>query len=346
MKQPRYLINICLVLLFTLGALYLALKDNFDLVYRTISSLNPILLLIILGWGALYTIVWGLVFAIYGKKYVPGYRLRQGVSIAFVGAFFAGITPSSTGGQFGQAYILKKQGMKMSHAVSVLWTDFVIYQATMMAMVTVLFLLKFQQYSSQNMWFNIILVGYLINFIVIVVLMTVPLLPGFYTRLAGWLAKLVCKLHLSRNPEHLKESWTLQVHSFTQESKILLQDKKRLFYSVLVNIVRIGLLCALPYVIARAMNIHLSLAHLVDVMALSSFVLMANSFIPIPGASGGTEVVFLLLFSPLMHQLTSAVMVLWRFSSYHLVILLGAIIFILAKARYERGAKRRRKGIV
>lgn len=346
MKQPRYLFNICLVLLFTLGALYLALKDNFDLVYQTISSLHPILFLMILGWGALYTLVWGLVFVIYGKKYVQDYRLRHGVAVAFVGAFFAGITPSSTGGQFGQAYLLKKQGMKMSHAISVLWTDFVVYQATMMAMVTLLFLLKFQQYSSQNIWFNIILVGYLINLVVIVVLMTVPLLPGFYTRLAGGLAKLVCKLHLSHDPERLKESWSLQVQSFTQESKILLQDKKRLFYSVLVNVVRIGLLCALPYVIARAMNINLSLDHLVDVMALSSFVLMANSFIPIPGASGGTEVVFLLLFTPLMHKLTSAVMVLWRFSSYHLVILIGAIIFALAKARHERSAKRRRKGIV
>ena len=38
----------------------------------------------------------------------------------------------------------------------------------------------------------------------------------------------------------------------------------------------------------------------IDVMALSSFVTMANSFIPIPGASGGTEVVFSLLFSGMM----------------------------------------------
>ena len=56
--------------------------------------------------------------------------------------------------------------------------------------------------------------------------------------------------------------------------------------------------------IALALHIPLKMSEFIDVMALSSFVTMANSFIPIPGASGGTEMVFALLFGSLMKNLT------------------------------------------
>ena len=76
---------------------------------------------------------------------------------------------------------------------------------------------------------------------------------------------------------------------------------------------------------ALALHIPLKMNELIDVMALSSFVTMANSFIPIPGASGGTEVVFSLLFSGMMKNLTGAVLVLWRFSTFHIVLIIVGI---------------------
>ena len=105
---------------------------------------------------------------------------------------------------------------------------------------------------------------------------------------------------------------------------------------MLINFVRLTLLYALPYVIAVLVGIHLPLSKLLDVIALSSFVTMANSFIPIPGASGGTEMMFSIVFSLLFHSLTSAVLILWRVSTYHIILVLGGIIFMVAKAYYER----------
>jgi uncharacterized membrane protein YbhN (UPF0104 family) len=132
------------------------------------------------------------------------------------------------------------------------------------------------------------------------------------------------------------ESWTLQVTSFTSEAKALSKDKKRILICALINTVRLGLLYSLPFAIAKALHIQIDGSKLLDVMALSSFVLMANSFIPIPGASGGTEVVFMLLFDGMMHPLTGAVMVLWRFSTYHLIVLIGGMLFAGLKNYYEK----------
>ena len=52
--------------------------------------------------------------------------------------------------------------------------------------------------------------------------------------------------------------------------------------------------------------------------------------------SNDTEVVFSLLFSGMMKNLTGAVLVLWRFSTYHIVLIIGGILFVLVKNHYER----------
>ena len=256
--------------------------------------------------------------------------------MAFIGSFFSGITPSSTGGQFVQAYIMKKQGIKVSDGASLLWADFIIYQTTMMIYVSILFLLRFAYYSAQSAWFNIILLGYIINAVVVVALYTIALFPSIYIKLSRTLVKALSKLHILKNPEKTLDSWTLQVTSFTREIKVLAKDKKSILLCVCINVVRLSLYYSLPFVIALALHIPLKMNEFIDVMALSSFVTMANSFIPIPGASGGTEVVFSLLFSGMMKNLTGAVLVLWRFSTYHIVLIIGGILFVFVKNHYER----------
>lgn len=340
MKKQKYAFNVILILALTLGALWYALKDNYKEVLSAIHNMSLPCLVLILCWGALYTAVWGLVYFVFGRKYVAKYSIGNGIAVAFVGSFFAGITPSSTGGQFGQVYIMKKQGIKVSDSISLLWADFIIYQTTMMVYCTILFLMKYAYYSAQSAWFNIILLGYLINLLVIVALYTIALFPKVYIRITTWLAKFMSRFKFIKNPEKTVQSWTLQMTQFTNEVKSLSNDKKRIVICVFVNFIRLSLLYSLPYVIARFMNIPLSNNQIIDVMALSSFVLMANSFIPIPGASGGTELVFALLFNPLMSTLTSAVLVLWRFSTYHFVLLVGGILFALLKSHYEKQKNR------
>ena len=336
MKNQKMIVNILVIVLLTVGALWFALKDNYQIILESITKMNPFSLLLILLWGVLYTVVWGLAYFVLGKKYVDSYTISKGIVVAFVGSFFAGVTPSSTGGQFGQAYILKKQGIKMSDSISLLWADFIVYQTTMMIYVTILFLLKYAYYSSQASWIHLIFLGYLINAIVILALYTIALFPKIYIKISNVVAKLLSRFKFIKNPEKMIASWNVQVTQFTSEIKELSKDKKRIFLCSLINFVRLTLLYSLPYAIAIALHIPLETSQLVDVVALSSFVLMANSFIPIPGASGGTEIVFALLFQGMMGSLTGAVLVLWRFSSYHIVVLLGAILFLTIKNRYEK----------
>lgn len=333
--NKKYLFNIVLILALTFVAMYFALKDDYKLAMQALERMNTFNMILVLSWGLLFTMVWGISYQILGAKYKKNYSLLEGINVAFIGNFFAGITPSSTGGQIGQIYVLKKQGISYSDGASLLWADFIIYQTTMMIYVTILFALRFTHYVNLSAWFWIVFAGYLKNVVVIVILYTIAIFPVFYLRLIDKLLNVVSRFKFFKKREAALVKTKDTITRFTKEIKHLSQDRVLIVKCMLVNIVRLSLHFSLPYFVARGIGIDVHLNQFVDVMALSSFVTMANSFIPLPGASGGTEVVFSLLFRGMFGALTGAVLLLWRISSYYIPMIAGALIFIVFKNRHD-----------
>ena len=63
-------------------------------------------------------------------------------------------------------------------------------------------------------------------------------------------------------------------------------------------------------------------------IGICSFVYMITAFVPIPGASGGSEGVYYMLFSPILGSVgTPTSMLIWRFMTYYLGLILGAVVF-------------------
>ena len=207
-----------------------------------------------------------------------------------------------------------------------------------MLYVTILFLARFSHFMAiiGPLFFGILL-GYLVNVCVIGVLWTMALFPRLYVRLSQGCVKILAKLHIVKNKEKTLSSWTAQMESFTTEIKKMQHEKKMILQAVVLNIVRMTIQFTLPYFIMKAMGVSVGADRFIDCLALSSFVLMANAFIPIPGASGGTELVFTALFQSVVKHaaLASGVMILWRFSTYHVVMLVGAVVFLFLKRKYD-----------
>lgn len=336
-NSKRYVLNFLLIIGFTLLVLWFSLKDDYQSMINQLTGVPWYWLIIILCWGLLYNCIIAWIYKTFGKKYKKEYSNIEALENAFVGTFFSGITPSATGGQFGQVYIMKKQGIKISDAASLLWADFIVYQTTMMIYVTILFLLVFKDVYEKNAFFLLVFCGYIVNICVIGALWTMALFPKAFVKLSRWGVILLCKLHLIRNREATLSAWTIQIESFTSEIKRLKQDKQLILKTVLINVLRLTMLYSLPYIVCLAMNRPLPLSLLATVIAMSSFVTMANTFIPIPGASGGTEWAFVAIFSGIIDStLAKSVMILWRFSTYHFVMIVGGLIFIVAKRKYDK----------
>ena len=333
-----YVLNFLLILLLTIVALWFSLKDQYREVILLFAGMKWYSLAIVLIWGIVYACVVGCILTVLAKKNKKDYRYIDGITTGFIGMFFNGITPSSTGGQFAQAYIFKKQGIKISDAASILWADFIIYQTTMMIYVTILFMMRFSHFMDLvGVWFWAIFIGYIINIFVILFLWTVAFFPKVYTRLSTCVISFLARIHIIKNKEKVTLNLAIQVDGFIAEIKRLKHEKDIIIKTVFLNIVRMTLQFILPFCIMRLMFVPVGMDRFVDCLALSSFVLMANAFIPVPGASGGTELIFTALFQSMIQSsvLASGVMILWRFSTYHIVMIVGAVVFLIAKHKFE-----------
>lgn len=338
MKKKSYIINFALILSLTILALWFALRENFHDVMQILSNLKWYWFIAIFLYGAAYNCIIGWIYMLLGRKNKANYTYKEGLQNAFVGAFFSGITPSATGGQFAQAYVLKNQGIKLSDGASILWIDFIIYQSVMVAYTTVLMILRFNYYYTEHSsFFFLVLIGYIVNSAVIVFLFTMAFFPKVYQKLSVWIVALLGKLKIVKDPTKVTNAWNVQLQSFTQEIKKIKHMKKMIFQCVILNVVRLTVLYTLPLFIAFALGLETSWGMLLDIITMSAFVSVANAFFPVPGASGGTEAAFMLIFSTMFASAaTNSIMILWRFATYHLIILIGGLVFVVLKNRYDR----------
>lgn len=338
MKKRNYIINFGLILGLTILGLWFALRENFHDVIALLRNLKWYWLLAIFLYGAAYNLIIGWIYKILGRKNKANYSYKEGMQVAFVGAFFSGVTPSATGGQFGQAYIMKNQGIKISDGASILWIDFIIYQSVMVAYTTVLMLLRFNYYyTEQSAFFILVLIGYVVNSAVIVLLFTMAFFPKVYERLSAYVVKLGAKVKLIKDPNKTMVAWNTQLQAFTKEIKKIKHMKKMIFKCVILNIIRLTILYTLPLFIAFTLGVDTNMGMLLDVITMSAFVSVANAFFPVPGASGGTEAAFMLIFSTMFTSVaTNSIMILWRFATYHFIILIGGLTFLYLKHKYDR----------
>ena len=63
-------------------------------------------------------------------------------------------------------------------------------------------------------------------------------------------------------------------------------------------------------------------------IVLVSFISIISSYVPLPGGIGGQEYLFILMFGVYVNQpLLSSLMIMWRFITYYLPMIVGAVIF-------------------
>ncbi len=331
--MKSYAFNITLVVVFTGFILWLTLKDNYHEIITMLSNVHRGWLLVVIFLAIFYQVIIGWILRRLTILSNPKYKFSQGVINAFVASFFHGVTPSASGGQLAQVYIFKKQGVGLTDAASVLWMDFIIYQATMVVSVLILILLRFSYFFGNfSQFFVLVLFGFAINSIIIVGLWALVTFPKAYRWISTKGIEIGHKLHIVKNKEKVLSSLNVQLEKFAKETHKLKTHKKTIVVSVLANFLRMFVYYSIPFFCAKALNIEVGIGDLLNILALSSFVSMINCFIPIPGASGGTEATFVLMFSTIFGTISAtSTMILWRLMTYYFVMVLGGLVFIYAK---------------
>lgn len=261
-------------------------------------------------------------------------------NIANCAQFYNGITPFASGGQPFQVYYYTKVNIKPNVSTSVIMMNFIIHQLVLNVISIIAIILYFNELILKtNLGFRIaIIIGFSINFAILFILITISLskkVKGFFI----WLVGLVFSIKpLRKKKDSMKEKTSEFFDNFQVCFKELFQHIKVLLLDIVVKIISFAAYFLIPYFIFEALGVEVGLSNIPYIMWMTAFAFVIMSFMPTPGASGGAEWAFNEVFIALpgmTKTIALSAILLWRFITYYLVMILGAISAMLVKKRED-----------
>ena len=371
-SKKSYLISFLLVIVLTIGTLFLSLYSagegdfalGFQVIWSALSNSDPLWLLAIFGIMLASYFIEALVLVVFCRLYTRHYYFHQGLANAMIGAFYNNVTPSASGGQVMQVYTLKKQGIEISNAASIMVMWFIIYQMALISFDVIAILFEWQTIASIRSFqipnFSLfgwdgtitltplIIIGFGLNIGVILMLLLMSYSHHFHNFIMHYVVGFLGKIHILKNPDKTRENLRVQVENFKIELRRLQSNVPVTIFIYLCLLLVMILRFSIPYFSGLALGAFgtdqgFSIKMFFDCTFRSSFHQMVTGLIPLPGSAGVSELFFNAMFSGFYVETTEVVngslmvtrsaqanimaaQILWRVATYHLVVICAGFV--------------------
>ena len=328
----KYLITIIIIVGLGTVSLYISIGDEVSSVADALLSVKPgyliVMLLLMLG----YYIIDGMIMQVISRQFYKDYSLKQGFVNNMVGILFSDLTPSATGGQFAQIYVFHNQGISGTAASGILVMALISYQIVIIVYAAISMILQSDYIFAGGLGTWVIAaVGFGVNIAVTVFLFVGSNSKKLQNFLINRCIRLLATIHIIKDYKSTAKSLRSAFKEFRREAKALFANKKLFFTTLLLNALKLTLLYSIPYFSFLSVGAELKLSRFPGLLALASAVTMFNTFMPIPGASGGSEGSYMLLYGHLGRSFASSSMLIWRLVTFYMGLIMGIFIMILSK---------------
>ena len=260
--------------------------------------------------------------------------------------FFNNLTPFAAGGQPFQIYDLAKRGIPVATSAAVIVSRYVM---TNIAVVTLAFCFMPRYW---RLFFNIpgigvlAFVGALATFFLLILLITLSYSKKFLMKLVDLLVKpkflkrLLGKA-LKCHSDEVRESLIEKFEEFHLYMKLIW--KKGPHYMIVDVVLAMVYSAATKYILyfvltglSKTSGIALNTGF-TGVWGAEELLYLIAFYMPTPGASGALEGgLYFMLKGSIPKELVAIGIAVWRFMTYHLVIILGSLLFIGVTTRRKK----------
>lgn len=262
--------------------------------------------------------------------------LRRGVMWAAADYYISGITPLATGGQPAAAYFMQKDGIPLAEASLLLVLNTTMYQGALLALgipgLVVAVAVPQAHIPTGAAW--MLAYGYIAMVVMMVVCVLCMVRGGLVRRVGVFFIRVLARLHLLKNPAKALASMNSALDEYAKTAGTIGRDKKAVWATFGMNVLQ-RTMASLP-VCLLALGLGVELEMLPVVFALNVLCIIGAAAFPIPGAAGVTELLFVLLLSPLLGSATESVMLITRLLVFYLCVLVGGVWTWARMARGER----------
>ncbi len=265
------------------------------------------------------------VLKLFGEKI----SIFKALKFTFIGFFFSAITPAASGGQPIEIYYMTKEKISGAKATMALLIQLGAFQICTLVLAVLSFLINPGTLSGGLIW--LFLIGLIAN----TCILTVMLIAMFSRRLSKKLVNLaikVLKIFRVKNIEAKKERIEAGLKRYNDSSKYIKENKIEFARAVLRVLVQVIFYYSIPYCVYRAFG--LNTFNWFEIFTMQSILFITVNSMPLPGAIGVSESIFLGLFGPIFGEsLLNGAMLLNRGITFYIYVVVCAIVVVFNAIR-------------
>ncbi|MFZ2687414.1 MAG: lysylphosphatidylglycerol synthase transmembrane domain-containing protein, partial [Ruminococcus bromii] len=213
---------------------------------------NMLIILAALLIYDLNILVDAVVTLIYVRSKYENFSFIEALKVAFVGVFFSAITPSSTGGQPMQLYLMSKKNISVGFGSACMTQKFIVYQIVMTAVSVIAVITRFNYFSDAftNIWSTLFIIfGFTVQLAMTALFLLVSFSHKVTNKLINLIYKIMKKFKFIKNPEKKIERLHKEVDMFHDTNKQLFSSVKRLVVIYALVFIQVILILSIPYLI-------------------------------------------------------------------------------------------------
>ena len=334
-----YIINIIIVFMVSGLTIYKIIRENGIETFSHIKNMSFMSLIILTMMFFVNLYLDGVAASISMSQYKSDFTPFNGVVVQSVGGLFSAITPLKIGYLPGLGFAYSRFDVTADKVVKSMAKTSCTYEfwGLFLSAVALMVCLNREMIISIGGFEldlkYVAMIGVVYNIVLLLgclVLMFSPTLHNILIRV------LACLLYAVKKIPNKKEYVLNKIQKaeiIRKEIKTYFRDIKQFSKMFSIYVIRGLFFGALPYVIfllvsKQEFNFELWIYTIV----INDLMTYISNVIPIPGASGAVEVIFIAAFSLIFSPTTflNSVMLIWRLFSYFAKIIVGFVIFVIA----------------
>ena len=228
---------------------------------------------------------------------------------------------------------LHNEKIPITKSTNITLQNFIVYQISfvLIGVLALLFNAHYNLFGKDHLIKQLVILGFTINILVLVVTFILSFCKKISRFVLDKLIYIGSKLKIIKDEVKVREKFNEYLNKFYNNAMELNNHKLKVLKMIFIDFIAIIILYSMPYFIALGFGIRLSI---INTIVTTAYVMTIGSFVPSPGGPGGIEYGFVFFFGYLISgSVVNAIMLMWRFVSYYLGMIFGAIALALYRKR-------------
>ncbi len=328
-NKKSQMIGIGIITVLMIAVIVYILKDeSLENIVNTMLSIKPVFILIAVTLMIFYILCEGVNIWIVMKALKKDVNLLNCLGYGFVGFYFSSITPSSSGGQPAQIFIMKKDGLSMTSSSLSLMVLLFSHQLVIIVMGILAFFFVPDFSTTYQTGFKLLLIyGFGSNSVILIGILLLIFSPNIVFSILNFFGILVYKLRLVKNRDSIKKKIESSIVEYERGAAYMRNNLNVIVKVTIVTFFQILAMFSIPFVIYYAFG--LSKYSYFDIVLVQAVLNISVSSLPLPGSVGASESVFLDMFKGFFGNFVIPGMLLTRIANFYIVLIISGVISLL-----------------